>query len=80
MEAGRQIAGNSLRIIFSLKMFSQELPSSRELAAGALSAGLKQTVRVADHSPATTAEFQSDKSSAITLTRGRGRTVPSDSS
>ena len=54
--------------------------SSSELAAGELSAGLKRTVHEAHHSPATTAEFQSDESSTITLTSGRERTVPSDSS
>jgi hypothetical protein len=81
VEAGREIAGNSERFIFSLKLSARTLLllSSSEMAAGALLAGLKRTVREADHSPATTVEVQSDTSSAITLTRGRGRTVPSDS-
>ena len=80
MQAGRHIAGNSERFIYSVKRSARNLivPSSCEMVAGILSVGLKRTVYEADHSPATTAEVQSYKSSTISLTKGRGRTVPTD--
>jgi len=79
MQAGRQIAGNSDRYIYSLKRSVRNLvvPSSSEMVSGAVSVGLKRTVCEADHSPATTAEVQSYKSSTITPYEGQ-RALSSD--